>query len=46
MKRCKALSVSALRQLMDLSEPLAELNRERFQTMEISVQRATTPSPV
>ncbi len=33
MKRCKKLSVRSLRRLMDLSEPLAELNRQRFQEM-------------
>lgn len=33
MKRCKQLSASSLRQLMDLSEPLAQLNHERFQAM-------------
>ncbi len=33
MKRCKKLSVRRLRELMNLSEPLAELNRERFQQM-------------
>lgn len=33
MSRCKKLSVSSLRKLMNLSQPLAELNRERFQEM-------------
>ncbi len=33
MNRCKRLSVRSLRRLMDLSEPLAELNRQRFQEM-------------
>jgi cytoplasmic iron level regulating protein YaaA (DUF328/UPF0246 family) len=33
MKRCKKLSVESLRELMSLSEPLAQLNRERFQAM-------------
>jgi cytoplasmic iron level regulating protein YaaA (DUF328/UPF0246 family) len=33
MRRCKALDVAELRKLMKLSEPLAELNHERFQTM-------------
>ncbi len=33
MRRCKALEVAELRKLMKLSEPLAELNHERFQTM-------------
>ena len=33
MRRCKALDVAELRQLMKLSEPLAELNYERFQAM-------------
>ncbi len=36
MKRCKKLSVRSLRRLMDLSEPLAELNRQRFQDMSTS----------
>lgn len=35
MKRCKRLSVRSLRELMDLSEPLAQLNRERFQAMRL-----------
>jgi cytoplasmic iron level regulating protein YaaA (DUF328/UPF0246 family) len=35
MKRCKKLSVSSLRKLMNLSQPLAELNRERFQEMSL-----------
>jgi cytoplasmic iron level regulating protein YaaA (DUF328/UPF0246 family) len=33
MKRCKKLDVAALRKLMSLSQPLAELNRQRFQAM-------------
>lgn len=33
MRRCKTLEVAELRRLMKLSEPLAELNHERFQTM-------------
>ena len=33
MERCKKLDIATLRQLMSLSEPLAELNRERFQSM-------------
>ena len=33
MRRCKTLDVPELRRLMKLSEPLAELNFERFQTM-------------
>lgn len=33
MRRCKQLDVQSLRDLMNLSEPLAELNRERFQAM-------------
>lgn len=33
MRRCKALEVAELRKLMSLSEPLAELNHERFQVM-------------
>ncbi len=35
MKRCKKLWVSSLRQLMSISQPLAELNRERFQEMNL-----------
>lgn len=33
MRRCKALDVAELRKMMKLSEPLAELNHERFQAM-------------
>ena len=33
MKRCKKLEVGELRKLMKLSEPLAELNHQRFQAM-------------
>ena len=33
MRRCKTLDVPELRKLMKLSEPLAELNFERFQAM-------------
>ena len=33
MRRCKTLEVGDLRKLMKLSEPLAELNHERFQAM-------------
>jgi len=33
MKRCKKLSVADLAKLMSLSQPLAELNRQRFQEM-------------
>ena len=33
MRRCKGLEIAELRQLMKLSEPLAELNHERFQVM-------------
>ena len=33
MRRCKMLGVADLRKLMKLSEPLAELNHERFQVM-------------
>ena len=35
MKRCKRLGVRTLRNLMDLSQPLAELNRQRFQEMSL-----------
>ena len=35
LKRCKKLSVRSLRKLMDLSEPLAELNYQRFQDMSL-----------
>jgi len=33
--RCKKLTVAQLRDMMKLSQPLAELNRERFQEMEL-----------
>jgi cytoplasmic iron level regulating protein YaaA (DUF328/UPF0246 family) len=33
MKRCKKLSVDSLRELMNLSESLGELNHDRFQAM-------------
>ena len=33
MRRCKGLEATELRKLMKLSEPLAELNHERFQAM-------------
>ncbi len=33
LDRCRELDVAALRQLMKLSEPLAELNHERFRSM-------------
>ena len=33
LQRCRKLSVPSLRKLMKLSQPLAELNRERFQEM-------------
>jgi len=35
MNRCKKLGVGSLRKLMHLSQPLAELNRERFQEMNL-----------
>ncbi len=35
MKRCKKLGVPSLRKLMSLSQPLAELNRQRFQDMSL-----------
>ena len=35
MKRCKKLTVPALRELMSLSQPLGELNRRRFQEMSL-----------
>jgi len=35
LKRCKQLSTRSLRKLMDLSEPLAQLNRDRFQEMSL-----------
>ncbi len=35
MKRCKKLGVRTLRQMMSLSQPLAELNRQRFQEMSL-----------
>ena len=33
MKRCKKLGVRSLRKMMNLSQPLAELNHQRFQEM-------------
>ena len=39
MERCKTLGVDDLRQLMDLSQPLAELNHERFQSMGLPFTR-------
>jgi len=35
MKRCKKLTVAELAKLMSLSQPLAELNRQRFQDMRL-----------
>lgn len=35
MKRCKKLTVVELAKLMSLSQPLAELNRQRFQDMSL-----------
>ena len=35
LKRCKQLSIDSLRELMKLSQPLAELNRRRFQEMRL-----------
>jgi len=35
MKRCKKLTVPALRKLMSLSQPLGELNHRRFQEMSL-----------
>lgn len=35
MKRCKKLGVRSLRKMMNLSQPLAELNRQRFQDMSL-----------
>ena len=35
IKRCKRLSVRSLRELMHLSEPLAQLSRQRFQAMSL-----------
>ena len=35
MKRCKKLTVAELAKLMSLSQPLAELNRQRFQEMRL-----------
>ena len=36
LKRCKKLSVRSLRTLMNLSQPLAELNHQRYQDMSFS----------
>jgi cytoplasmic iron level regulating protein YaaA (DUF328/UPF0246 family) len=35
LERCKQLDVAELRKLMSLSEPLAELNHQRFQEMKL-----------
>ena len=35
LKRCKKLTVAKLRELMKLSQPLAELNRRRFQDLNL-----------
>ncbi len=35
LKRCKKLSVRSLRKLMSISEPLAVLNHDRFQSMSL-----------
>lgn len=35
LKRCKKLGAPTLRKMMNLSRPLAELNRQRFQDMEL-----------
>lgn len=35
LRRCKGLSVESLRELMKLSQPLAELNYERFRRMNL-----------
>lgn len=35
LERCKKLDIGELRKLMNLSEPLAELNRQRFQEMKL-----------
>ena len=35
MKRCKKLGTHSLRKLMNLSQPLAELNHQRFQDMSL-----------
>jgi len=39
MKRCKKLGVATLRKLMHLSQPLAELNHQRFQEMSLPFTR-------
>ena len=39
MNRCKKLGVPSLRKLMNLSQPLAELNHQRFQEMSLPFTR-------
>ncbi len=42
MKRCKSLGVPSLRKLMNLSQPLAELNHQRFQEMSLPFTRGNS----
>ena len=44
LKRCKKMGVRSLRNLMDLSQPLAELNHQRFQDMTDSPELKTSKS--
>lgn len=46
LKRCKKLGVRSLRNLMDLSQPLAELNRQRFQDMSPAFDEANAKASV
>ena len=46
MKRCKKLGVRSLRNLMSLSQPLAELNRQRFQDMSLPFTRENSKPSV
>lgn len=42
LKRCKRLTVRSLRELMSISQPLGELNRQRFQEMELPFTEANS----
>ena len=44
VKRCKKLSVRSLRNLMHLSQPLAELNHQRFQDISLTSAESSKPA--
>ncbi len=46
MNRCKKLGVRSLRNLMSLSQPLAELNHQRFQEMSLPFTRENSKASV